>query len=142
MKKTAFIMKKIALFELRPTILSFRRAIGATVHKGIYNQHQKGRPYDCFAYILTGSATYDFGNYSLNVKAGDLLFLAKGSSYTMTVHKLCSEYIRRFVHSMRGIPCSKRKENRGFIPQTYSHMAACNAYGKRGLPCATLYGLF
>ena len=87
-------MKKIALFELRPTILSFRRAIGATVHKGIYNQHQKGRPYDCFAYILTGSATYDFGNYSLNVKAGDLLFLAKGSSYTMTVH---NEY--GFLHA-------------------------------------------
>jgi len=87
-------MQKLALLELRPTILSFRRAIGATVQKGIYNQHPNGRPYDCFAYILKGSATYDFGDYSLDAKAGDLLFLAKGSSYTMTVH---NEY--GFLHA-------------------------------------------
>ena len=50
-------MQKLSLLELRPTILSFRRAIGATVHKGVYNQHPNGRPYDCFAYIMKGSAS-------------------------------------------------------------------------------------
>ncbi len=87
-------MQKLALLESRPTISSFRRAIGATVHKGVYKQHPNGRPYDCFAYILNGFATYDFGSYVLHVKAGDLLFLAKGSSYTMTVH---NEY--GFLHA-------------------------------------------
>lgn len=87
-------MQKLALLEPRPTVSSFRRAIGATVHKGVYNQHPSGRPYDCFAYILNGSATYDFGDYTLHVKAGDLLFLAKGTSYTMTVH---NEY--GFLHA-------------------------------------------
>lgn len=79
-------MKKLTLLDSRPTVADFRRAIGATVHTGTYSQFPSGREYDSFAYILQGSATYDFGEYALDVKAGDILFLAKGSSNTLTVH--------------------------------------------------------
>lgn len=74
-----------SLLMIRPTITEFNRVVGAIVQKGIYHQYQEGRPMDAFAYIVNGSADYDFGDYSLTVKEGDVLFLAKGSSYTMTV---------------------------------------------------------
>ncbi|MBQ9428768.1 MAG: helix-turn-helix transcriptional regulator [Clostridia bacterium] len=78
-------MEKLTLLSSRPTVTEFRRAVGAKVKKGVYVQHQDGRPYDAFAYILRGGAGYDFGDYTLDVHAGDILYLAKGSSYTMTV---------------------------------------------------------
>ena len=80
-------MEKLTLLDSRPTILSFRRAIGATVQVGTYDQYPNGRENDSFVYVLNGSATYSFGEYELNVKAGDIVFLAKGSSNTLTVHE-------------------------------------------------------
>lgn len=79
-------MENQTLLDLHPTVASFRRAVGATVKKGVYHQHPDGRANDCFAYILNGAATYEFGDYAFKARAGDLLFLARGSSYTMTVH--------------------------------------------------------
>ncbi|MBQ9428739.1 MAG: helix-turn-helix transcriptional regulator [Clostridia bacterium] len=79
-------MEKLTLLSTRPTVKEFRRAIGALVRKGVYRQHPDGRPYDVFAYILRGSATYDFGDYAFDVHTGDILYLSRGSSYTMTVH--------------------------------------------------------
>ncbi len=80
-------MKKLTMLDSRPTVSEFRRAIGANVHVGTYEQFPNGREYDSFAYVLNGSATYDFGHYSLDAKAGDIVFLAKGSSNTLTVHQ-------------------------------------------------------
>lgn len=80
-------MKKLTLLDSRPTVLDFCRAIGATVRVGTFNQYPNGREYDSFAYVLQGSATYDFGEYAIDAKAGDILFLAKGSSNTLTVHE-------------------------------------------------------
>lgn len=45
----------------------------------------KCRHSDCFAFILSGSAIYRFGSEAAEAKTGNILFLAKGSSYEITV---------------------------------------------------------
>ena len=44
-----------------------------------------GRHSDCFAFILSGKATYRFGNETAEAEKGNIIFLAKGSSYEITV---------------------------------------------------------
>ena len=75
------------LLETRPLIKSFSRTLAGVVDKGIYEKKETGRPHDALIYIIKGSSSYDFGDYSFDVKVGDLLFLAKGSKYTMHVHE-------------------------------------------------------
>ncbi|MBQ4556293.1 MAG: helix-turn-helix transcriptional regulator [Clostridia bacterium] len=79
-------MQYTDLLSARPLIVHFQRAVGAALSKNVYHQFPKGRPYDVFAYILFGEATYDFGDYAVKARAGDLLYLPYGSSYTLTVH--------------------------------------------------------
>ena len=50
-----------------------------------YNYHNR-RHSDCFVYVKQGSAQYDFDDYSLITKAGDVLYLSKDSKYKMTVY--------------------------------------------------------
>ncbi len=45
----------------------------------------KSRYSDCFVYVLTGSAEYNFGGKIQVAKSGDVIYLAKGSNYTIRV---------------------------------------------------------
>lgn len=75
-----------SLYELRPNILEFRGAIGNLLPKGgSYVHHPKGRPYDSFSYAVEGHAIYDFGDYQVEAKAGDLLFLPIGSIHRVHI---------------------------------------------------------
>lgn len=79
-------MPRASLFEMRPPICGFRQVFGGAVNPGIYRKRDTGRPSDALIYILKGTTHYDFGDYALEAKPGDLLFLAKGSRYSMDVH--------------------------------------------------------
>ena len=48
---------------------------------------------DCFVYILSGRARYEFSDYSFVVSAGEILYLPKGGVYE--IEKLTDEY--RFI---------------------------------------------
>ena len=45
----------------------------------------KSRYSDCFVYVLTGSATYDFNGKVITANSGDIIYLAKDSCYTIKV---------------------------------------------------------
>ena len=68
--------------------------------------HVDGRWSDGFIYITEGCCTYELDGYSFDVKASDILYLAKGAVYTMDTHgalysfifcdfEFCSDEVRR-----------------------------------------------
>lgn len=74
------------LYELRPNIERFHSAIGNILPKGgSYVHHPNGRPYDSFSYAVEGHAIYDFGDYKVEAKPGDLLFLPRGSIHRVHI---------------------------------------------------------
>ena len=74
------------LNELKPNIKCFLHGMGWDFLRGSHpNQSSGGCSYDTFAYVVFGKAIYDFGEYKITVKEGDLLFLAFGCSYNLEV---------------------------------------------------------
>ncbi len=75
------------MYALQPTIQKFRRAVHLTIKKGFLPPTPRlgGRMSNGFVYILEGKTRYDFGEYTIDAKAGDLLFLPKGSYYSMQI---------------------------------------------------------
>lgn len=71
------------LNELKPNIKCFLHGTGWDFSKGM---HPNNLP-DCdsFLYVVFGKAVYDFEDYTVTVKEGDLLFLACGCSYNLEV---------------------------------------------------------
>ena len=45
-----------------------------------------GRHSDAFVFVLTGSCTYHFNDYSVTANEGDILYLSAGEIYTMDIH--------------------------------------------------------
>lgn len=71
------------LSELKPNIKTFLDGSGWDFSKGIYPLN---RPEcDSFLYVVFGKAVYNFGEYTVTVKEGDLLFISRGCSYDMEV---------------------------------------------------------
>lgn len=76
-------MNVCLLNELKPNIQAFLDGSGWDFQKG---KHPRKYPeYDSFLYVVFGTAVYDFGDYTVTVQEGDLLFLARGCTYTMEV---------------------------------------------------------
>jgi len=73
------------LTEYHPTVKCFHRAIGALLKKGHYPAGKDGRGTDGLVYIVKGKGRYDFGDYRFEVGAGDLLYLSKGSIYSIDI---------------------------------------------------------
>lgn len=65
-------------------IINVLRAQNLNKHKHI---KIKGRFSDAIVYILSGSCTYTADGKTFTVNKGDILFLAKGSDYTMYIHE-------------------------------------------------------
>lgn len=86
-------MSRIQLATAQPMICDFHRAVGGIVKKGIYEKTSNSRKYDALIYILKGFTRYDFGDYTVDAKAGDLLFLAKSSIYSMDVQSDKYEFL-------------------------------------------------
>lgn len=78
-------MERPNLIEVQPTIFSFRRAVSGVVKRGVYDKTHAPRAYDALIYILHGNTRYTFSDYTINAKAGDILYLSKGSIYSMEV---------------------------------------------------------
>lgn len=73
------------LREIQPHIKEFRGAAGYYIKKGVYPRYPEGRPYDAFIYVVEGAQRIDFGDFSFVIKTGDLAYIAKGASFTLTV---------------------------------------------------------
>lgn len=43
---------------------------------------------DCFAYVFSGTATYNFGGKTVVAEIGDIVYLSHGSSYTIDIENL------------------------------------------------------
>ena len=72
---------KIVNFELDiENIISVYKGSIAPSHV-----HCKSRYSDCFVFVLTGEASYTFDTVTKTAKAGDIIFLAKGSRYFIDV---------------------------------------------------------
>ena len=79
-------MNVCLLNELKPNIKSFTDGSGWDFAKGKYpNQYNDGSDCDTFLYVVNGKAVYNFGESTITVKEGDLLFLARGCSYDFEV---------------------------------------------------------
>ncbi|MBQ4556012.1 MAG: AraC family transcriptional regulator [Clostridia bacterium] len=87
------MMNRVQLSTAKPIICEFHRAIGGNVKRGIYDKTLKGRYSDAFVYILKGTTLYDFGDYTVTAKEGDLLFIGKGSIYSMNVQSDKYEFL-------------------------------------------------
>ena len=72
--KTNFYIKRII------NILS--TTLGSN-QKGIF---VNGRHSDAFVFVLTGSCTYHFDDYSVTASEGDILYLSAGEIYIMDIH--------------------------------------------------------
>lgn len=81
------------LLEVRPSIKEFHRAVGAIIKKGYCPAIPGGRRSDGFIYVLKGKTLYDFGDYSFEACGGDLLYLARGSVYTMDIQSQTYEVL-------------------------------------------------
>lgn len=76
-------MNVCLLNELKPNIKSFIDGSGWDFLNG---KHPIKNPEcDSFLYVVFGKAVYNFGEYTITVKEGDLLFIARGCSYEMEV---------------------------------------------------------
>ncbi len=73
------------LCKKRPHIGEFYKAVEGVIHKRFLPEKPHGRGSDAFIYVLKGETVYRFGNDTVTVKAGDILFLAKGGIYSMDV---------------------------------------------------------
>lgn len=73
------------LCTLRPHISGFYRAVEGSLTKRNYPAKPQGRHSDGFIYILEGNARYRFSDYTFDVSAGDVMFLNRGSVYSIDV---------------------------------------------------------
>lgn len=78
---------------LRPTIQAFHRGIGSILKKGFLPAGKNGRRNDGLVYILKGQTVYNFGEYQFEAKTGDILYLAKGSIYSMDIRSQTYEVL-------------------------------------------------
>ena len=73
------------LYTLRPNILKFCGAYGTIIEKGhSYALFPSGHTLDSFLYVVDGSAVCDFGEYTIDAKCGDLLYLPPDSVHRIT----------------------------------------------------------
>ncbi len=74
----------LKLGEARPTVKHFYHAIEGKITRSFYPMKKIGRPTDGIVYVKDGSMLYRFEDKStLSAKSGDVLFLARGSRYSM-----------------------------------------------------------
>ena len=52
----------------------------------VYDNTARARYSECFVYVLSGSAEYTFGDRKLVASKGEVLYLAKGSRYSIKVN--------------------------------------------------------
>ena len=78
-------MERKKLLEVQPMISSFRRAVSGIVKRGVYDKTATPRAYDALIYVLRGHTRYTFSDYTIDAKADDILYLSKGSIYSMEV---------------------------------------------------------
>ncbi len=74
-----------SLFECHPMVKKVLGAAGYYIKKGVYPRYPNGRPSDAFLYVVEGTLIEDFGDYTLEIKTGELLYIAKGATFTITV---------------------------------------------------------
>jgi len=82
-----------SLTDLHPTIQTFHRGLGAILKKGFCPAGKNGRRSDGLVYILKGQTVYDFGEYAFEAQTGDILYLAKGSIYSMDIRSQTYEVL-------------------------------------------------
>ena len=72
-------------FEKMSSISEIHRVAASTLCPGGELIKVDGRASDCLVCILSGATEYDFGFKVERAEAGELLYLARGSVYTMNV---------------------------------------------------------
>lgn len=83
------------LGEMRPTVSQFYRAVENTLRrrKIAADPAGGGRKYDGLIFITEGQTLYRFGDRKFTAQAGDILYLAKGSTYSMDVQSASYSFI-------------------------------------------------
>ena len=96
-------LKICLLNEVKPIIKDFIDGSGWDFYKGKYpNQCKDGSENDTFLYVVLGKAVYNFGENTITVKEGDLLFLARGCSYDFEV--ISEQYGIVYVNFLFDLP--------------------------------------
>ena len=83
------------LCDKKPYIVGFHSVVEGSLQKKYYPAKPQGRISDGFVYILEGKAKYTFSDYELDVSDGNIMFLGKGSEYSIKI--LSEEYKFIFV---------------------------------------------
>ena len=84
------------LYDTRPYIVNFDMAAEGSLSKKHYPKKSQGRINDGFVYILSGKARYNFSDYCFDVSSGEVMFLSRGSVYSIDI--LSDDYRFIFVN--------------------------------------------
>ncbi|MBQ4556662.1 MAG: helix-turn-helix domain-containing protein [Clostridia bacterium] len=85
---------EMQLCNVRPAVCRFHQAVEGRITRRFYPTKQVGRPSDGFIYVTEGKMRYRFLNgNTIDVSSGDVLFLSRGSIYSMELMSDCYKYV-------------------------------------------------
>lgn len=73
------------LADIEPSISHIYCVIKSIMKHGHIPLKKSGRHSDCFVFVINGTTRYSFEHYNITVKPGEILYLAKGSIYSMDI---------------------------------------------------------
>lgn len=84
----------IKLCDSRPSVKRFHQVVESSIVRRFYPEKKIGRRSDSFIYITDGKMRYRFADGSiLEASVGDVLFLARGSVYSMELLADCYKFV-------------------------------------------------
>lgn len=95
-------MKTSSIMSEMPKISYLHRAFDYYLKKGSYQRYSRGRPWNAFIYVEDGSMLYDFGDSTLSLKKGDMIFVARGTAYMIHISTHASIYQIDFGFDLPG----------------------------------------
>lgn len=75
----------ISILEKNLSIKAVLRVLREYMEQGVVVPRNKYRASDCFVWVLSGEAEYCFSDRKVIATAGDVMYIAKGSNYTINI---------------------------------------------------------
>lgn len=79
-------MNQISLADAQPEILRILKIRAASMNKNDTFENKTGRPGECMIFVINGNAVYSTANEQFSLSTGCVLFLRRGTTYSMMVN--------------------------------------------------------
>lgn len=103
---------QISIIENNLTINAVLLVLREYMEQGVVIPRNKYRTSDCFVWVLSGEAEYSFSDRKVIASAGDVMYIAKGSSYTINI--VTEKYHYIYVDFLFDFPEATSGESRSF----------------------------